>query len=86
MRRFIGWFVLTVFGLQAFLVSALWAENSVSKKPVAKSADQRFLDFGDGTILDTPDPSHVDETRLLADRKKVGELVYGQGICPAHEQ
>jgi hypothetical protein len=44
--------MLAVFGFQAFFVSALWADESVQKKPVAKSSDQRFLDFGDGTILD----------------------------------
>ena len=52
-RRFIGCFILAVFGLQAFLLSTLWAGDSLQKKPVAQSADRRFLDFGDGTILDT---------------------------------
>ena len=51
-RRVIGCFILAVFGFQTFLVSTLWADDSIQKKPVAKSADRRFLDYGDGTILD----------------------------------
>jgi Protein of unknown function (DUF1566) len=51
-RRVIGGFILAIFGFQAFLVSTLWAGDSISKKPVSQSADQRFLDYGDGTILD----------------------------------
>ncbi len=51
-RRFIGCFILAVFGFQAFLVSTLWADSVASKKSVATSPDKRFLDFGDGTILD----------------------------------
>ena len=52
MRRFIGLFVAVIFGFQALLVTTLWAEESSPRKPVSKSADQRFLDYGDGTILD----------------------------------
>ena len=52
-RRVIGLFILAVFGFQAFLVSTIWAGDSIHKKPVAKSSDRRFLDFGDGTILDS---------------------------------
>lgn len=52
-RRVFGFFILAVLGFQVSLVSTLWAGDSMQKKPVAKSADQRFLDFGDGTILDT---------------------------------
>ena len=52
MRRVIGCLILAVFGFQTFLVSTLWAEDAIQKKPVAQSADQRFLDFGDGTVLD----------------------------------
>ncbi len=51
-RRFIGCFILAVFGFQAFLVSTLWADSVASKKSVATSPDKRFLDFGVGTILD----------------------------------
>ena len=51
-RRFIGCFILAVFGFQAFLVSTLWADSVALKKSVATSPDKRFLDFGDGTILD----------------------------------
>ncbi|MCZ6513765.1 MAG: DUF1566 domain-containing protein [Nitrospinae bacterium] len=51
-RRFIGCFILAVFGFQASLVSTLWADSVASKKSVATSPDKRFLDFGDGTILD----------------------------------
>ena len=51
-RRVIGLFILMIFGFQAFLVSTLWADGAASNKPVAKSADRRYLDFGDGTILD----------------------------------
>jgi hypothetical protein len=51
-RQVIGLFILVVFGFQAFLLSTLWAGDSIQKKPVAHSADKRFQDFGDGTILD----------------------------------
>ena len=51
-RRLLGGFVFAVFGFQALLVSTLWAGDSISKKPVSQSADQRFLGYGDGTILD----------------------------------
>jgi hypothetical protein len=51
-QRVIGFFMLAIFGVQAFLVSTLWADDAIQKKPVATSADQRFLDYGDGTILD----------------------------------
>ena len=51
--RFIVFFIVAVFGLQAFSLSISWAGELSKKQPVAKSADQRFLDYGDGTILDT---------------------------------
>lgn len=52
-RRVIGFFIVAVFGFQAFFLSTLLAGDSVQIKPVAQSADQRFQDFGNGTILDT---------------------------------
>ncbi len=51
-RKVFGLFILAVFGFQAFLCSTLWAEESSQKKPVAQSSDRRFVDYGDGTILD----------------------------------
>jgi len=51
-RRGIGFFILAVFGFQTLLLSTLWAGDSPQRQPVAKSADRRFLDYGDGTILD----------------------------------
>ena len=51
-RRIVGFLILAIFGVQAFFISTLWAEDKVQRKPVTKSSDQRFLDFGDGTILD----------------------------------
>lgn len=54
MRRWmIVTFLLTLFGTPAGLLSPLGADESNQKKPVATSSDQRFIDYGDGTILDT---------------------------------
>lgn len=52
-RRVIGFFIFSVFGFQALLLAGVLAGDSAKRQPVAKSADQRFLDYGDGTVLDT---------------------------------
>lgn len=52
-RWIIGCFILAFFGLQVFPISALWAGESESRTPVAKSAHARFVDNGDGTLSDT---------------------------------
>ncbi len=48
-----GFLIFLIFSFQAFLLASVWAGDSPEIQPVAKSADQRFLDFGDGTIQDT---------------------------------
>ncbi len=51
--RVILFSIFCIFGFQAFFLVSLWAGETSKKQPVAKSADQRFLDYGDGTILDS---------------------------------
>ncbi len=51
--RVIVFLIFSIFGFQAFLLASVWAGDTPKKQPVAKSADQRFLDYGNGTILDT---------------------------------
>ena len=86
MRRFIGWFVFAVFGFQALLVSTLWASDSISKKPVSQSADQRFLGYGDGTILDKKFNLMWMKLDYWLVEKKWGELVHCQGVRATYEQ
>jgi len=38
--------------LALFFCGSVWAEGLVNKKPIAESADKRFANYGDGTILD----------------------------------
>ncbi len=45
--------VVLIFLAMILCVSSVWADAAKSKKPVAQSADKRFQDFGDGTILDS---------------------------------
>lgn len=47
-----------IFLCAGFLVNPLMAENPAQKKPVQVSADKRFQDLGDGTVMDT-------KTRLM---------------------
>lgn len=70
--------------LTAPLAGAVFAEDPA--KPVAYSADQRFGDLGDGTILDK-------ETGLIwmardywQTEKKMDQLVHRERIRPAGEQ
>ena len=52
-RRVIGGFILVIFGFQAFLVSTRYGQAIPFRKNRCHNpADQRFLDYGDGTILD----------------------------------
>jgi len=52
-RWIIGCFILAFLGLQVSVTAPLYAGDSTARQPVAKSSDQRFLDYGDGTLLDT---------------------------------
>jgi Protein of unknown function (DUF1566) len=44
---------VVIFHMVLFCVSPALADSPKTKKMVAQSADSRFQDFGDGTILDT---------------------------------
>ena len=49
-------FVAPLVAIVALLVlgsGTTWAEQKKAKTPVVKSADSRFLDSGDGTVLDS---------------------------------
>jgi len=45
-------FLAVMLVMAPFLIVNGWVE-AVDRQPVSKSADQRFWDYGDGTVLDT---------------------------------
>ena len=51
--RIVTFKAVAVFLVILFSVSPALADGLKSKKTVAQSADKRFKDFGDGTVLDT---------------------------------
>ncbi len=51
--RILTFTTVSIFLLFSFCVSPVLADGVKTKKLVAQSADNRFKDFGDGTILDS---------------------------------
>lgn len=51
-RQFAILFLAVTFAAAFFPAGNSWVE-AVDRQPVSKSADKRFWDYGDGTILDT---------------------------------
>ncbi|TDJ57532.1 MAG: DUF1566 domain-containing protein [Nitrospina sp.] len=51
--NFLYWkIILIIFLVAGFQINLLMAENAVPRKPVQVSADKRFQDLGDGTVMD----------------------------------
>jgi len=53
LSRVVTFNAVVIFLALLFCAAPTLADGPKSKKPVAQSADKRFADFGDGTILDT---------------------------------